>query len=246
MTLRILSYNIEEGGGNRLDRIAEVIRQAHPDVVALLEAADRGNAEWLAGALNMQLVFGEANNEQDHVVWLSRLPISRSVNRRHPGLAKTLLEIEVVAGDEPVTLFATHLGSRWDVPQPADEIPIILKLMEGAAGTPHVLVGDFNALGPDDPVGQPPGGEPKRGEAIEGAPRPAIRRILAAGYVDCFRMLHPQAPGYTYPSHHPWLRLDYIFASPELAPHLGACEVVQGTAAATASDHFPMRAEFRW
>ncbi len=57
----------------------------------------------------------------------------------------------------------------------------------------------------------------KRGDPVDGAPRLAIRRILEDGYVDCYRRLHPRTPGFTYPSDVPWLRLDYILASPALA-----------------------------
>lgn len=244
MVLRILSYNIQEGGEGRLHDIANVIRQQCPDAVALLEAANRAHVETLAGMVDMQLVFGEGNNSEAHIAWLSRYPIARSRNHRDTRLAKTLLEIEVRAEVAGVRLFATHLGSRWDVPQPPDEVPVILQLLRSASGRPHALVGDFNALHPDDPVGQPPDGVQKRGEAVDGAPRQAIGMLLEGGYVDCYRALHPDTPGYTYPSEHPWLRLDYVFASPALARGLRACNVVQGATAAGASDHFPVRAEF--
>jgi endonuclease/exonuclease/phosphatase family metal-dependent hydrolase len=243
--MRVLSYNIREGGAGRLDRIAAVIQRQSPDAVALLEAADRESAEWLARELTMRLAFGEANNEQGHVAWLSRLPVRRSDNYRHPGLAKTLLAIEVPAGGGTVVLFATHLGSRWDVPQPADEVPVILSLVDQATTTPHLIVGDFNALRAGEPVGDPPDGDQKRGDAVDGAPRRAIQLMVDAGYVDCYRNRHPRARGYTYPSHHPWLRLDYIFASPALAAHLHSCDVVKGVEATAASDHYAVSAEFR-
>jgi endonuclease/exonuclease/phosphatase family metal-dependent hydrolase len=244
MTLRILSYNIREGGGDRLDRLCEVMRQQDADAIALLEAASRRNAEWLAQALGMELVYGEANNQQGDIAWLSRLPISRARNQRHPALAKTLVEIEVLADDAPVTLFATHLASRWDAVIPEAEVPIILERLREAGDRLHALVGDFNALRPGDPVGEPPGAEIRRGDAVDGAPRRTIQQILGAGYVDCYRSRHPASPGYTYPSYHRWLRLDYIFASPALAPWLVTCDVVQDDPATTASDHLPVVAEF--
>ncbi|MHB8597577.1 MAG: endonuclease/exonuclease/phosphatase family protein [Ktedonobacteraceae bacterium] len=43
----------------------------------------------------------------------------------------------------------------------------------------------------------------------------------------------------------PTLRIDYIFASPNLIKHLYACDVVMGGDAEKASDHFPIGAEFR-
>jgi exodeoxyribonuclease III len=243
MTFKVLSYNIREGGDDRLQGIAAIIRKQQPDAVALLEATSRANALTLAQDLEMQLAFGEANNSI-HVAWLSRLAIQRERNHRLAVLAKTLLEIEVVREGAPLRLFATHLASRWDGRQPVDEIPAILDVLRPLADQPHLLVGDLNALRPGDPVGTPPPGEEKRGDALPGAPRRAIRLILGAGYVDCYRSLHPQAPGYTYPSHAPWLRLDYIFASPPVAARVWGCDIVMREVAERASDHFPIWAEF--
>ena len=243
MAFRVLSYNIREGGGDRLAAIADTVRQQQPDAVALLEA-DEANALILAQALRMRLVFGEGNSSY-HVAWLSRLPLRRTENHRRAALAKTVLEIEVVWQDAPLHLFATHLGSRWDTPQPVAETPVILDLLRPRAGQPHLLLGDFNALRPGDPVGAPPPGVEKRGEARPGAERRALRPLVDAGYVDCYRALHPEEAGYTYPSGAPWLRLDYIFASPRMAAWLHGCEVVTGGHAPRASDHLPVRAEFQ-
>jgi exodeoxyribonuclease III len=243
MTLKVLSYNIREGGDDRLHGIAAIIRKQQPDAVALLEATSRAHALTLAQALRMQLAFGEANNSI-HVAWLSRLPIQRTENHRLAALAKTLLEIEVVWQDAPLRLFATQLASRWDGRRPVDELPAILDVLRPLAGRPHLLVGDLNALRPVDPVGTPPHGEEKRGDALPGAPRRAIHLILDAGYLDCYRSLHPETPGYTYPSDGPWLRLDYIFAAPQMAARLRGCDIVLGEEAEQASDHFPIWAEF--
>lgn len=106
-------------------------------------------------------------------------------------------------------------------------------------------MGDLNSLGPGDPVGTPPNRVEPREEAKEDAPRQTIQQILDAGYSDCHRTLHPEEPGYTYPSCSPWLRLDYVFVSPDMATHLSACEVVSGEEALRASDHLPVLATFR-
>lgn len=81
-------------------------------------------------------------------------------------------------------------------------------------------------------------------EAERLLPRHAIRHVLAAGYTDCFRQLHPDEPGYTFPAPEPALRLDYIFAPPSMQGRLRSCEVVDVPAAGTASDHRPLVARF--
>ncbi len=74
-----------------------------------------------------------------------------------------------------------------------------------------------------------------------------IDLLLNAGYVDCFRQLHPHEHGYTFPSSFPSLRIDYIFASSELAASLVSCAVISegdGMSGEEASDHLPVLAEF--
>jgi endonuclease/exonuclease/phosphatase family metal-dependent hydrolase len=77
--------------------------------------------------------------------------------------------------------------------------------------------------------------------------RGTIRLLRRAGYVDSFRHIHQHAWGFTCPAKAPAGRIDYIFASPELAGRLSSCSVVtegntiQGD---EASDHLPVLAEF--
>ncbi len=244
MTFTVMSYNIKEGGEGRLPLIVDIIKEQHPDVVALLEANSRPAVERLARDLGMRVAYGDANSAFA-VAWLSRMPIERAQNHRFAALAKTLLEIEVAWAGETVHLFATHLAARGDARRPADEVPVILDALRPVADRPHLLVGDFNAVRPGDPVGAPPHGVEKWGDARPCAPRQAIRLIIDAGYTDCYHVLHPREPGYTYPSDAPWLRLDYIFASPRMAARLHTCEVIAGGHAPRASDHLPLRAVFR-
>lgn len=76
-----------------------------------------------------------------------------------------------------------------------------------------------------------------------------VPRLTAAGYVDCFRGLHPRARGYTCATWLPAARVDYMFASADLAGRVVSCEVLGGRGrlghemTATASDHFPVVAE---
>jgi endonuclease/exonuclease/phosphatase (EEP) superfamily protein YafD len=93
MALRVLSYNILVGGENRLPLIANVIQKHLPDVVALLEANSRANAEVLAQQLQMNLTFGEANSEFQ-VAWLSKSPVLSSKNYRPPIFSNPNIRLE--------------------------------------------------------------------------------------------------------------------------------------------------------
>lgn len=75
-----------------------------------------------------------------------------------------------------------------------------------------------------------------------------IERMLAEGYVDAYREIHPRAHGYTCATWLPAARIDYIFLSPDLSPALRHAEVIGSRAAPdadaqTASDHFPLYAD---
>lgn len=79
------------------------------------------------------------------------------------------------------------------------------------------------------------------------APRSSIRLLRNAGYIDCYRHLHPHVHGFTCPATLPAGRIDYIFASPDLAERLVTCDVVtegEGIPGNHASDHLAVAATF--
>jgi endonuclease/exonuclease/phosphatase family metal-dependent hydrolase len=229
--LRVVTWNILDGGAGRLDRIASVLRHVDADVVALQEANDRDLAERLAVVLGMELVYGEANSPFA-VAWLSRLPIARSENHRLPVLGKTLLEVEVVG----LRLFATHLSAGRapkDEPRRVSEVEAIL---ERVGDGQCMLVGDFNSAHPGDEVGLAPAEEHAPPGYVSRRP---IDLVLEHGFVDCFRALHPDERGWTFTSAQPWARFDFVFATPGL--DVRSCDVL--ASAGNASDHFPVVAE---
>jgi len=242
MTFKVMSYNIENGGVGRMGMLADIIRRQQPDAVALLEADHRGTVVAIADQLGMHLVYGEANCPAA-IAWLSRLPIVQSRNHRLPALSKTLLEVAVVWGGTDVVLFATHLihgRTRASAGRRVAEVQAILDVLRMQQNVRHVVVGDFNALHPADPLGTPPVGETHGYFA-----RKPTQLLLAAGYTDCYRHLQRATPGYTYPASHPWMRLDYIFAAAPMAGHLYASDIDTGEPTQQASDHLPVWAAFR-
>ena len=223
--MRVLTWNIWEGGRDRLGAVEEMLRAHEPDVVALQEANHRAEVEALAGRLGMELVYGEANSPYA-VAWLSREPVARARNHRLRVLDKTLLEIEVGG----LCLCTTHLSAGRtlaDEPHRIDETRAVLAEVGTSA---DVLAGDFNAVHPSDEIGTPP-----PDEHLDHVSRTPIELVLAAGFVDCYRELHPDTDGWTYLSWNPWARIDFVFARQK--PH--SCEVVQ----TDASDHFAVVAD---
>ena len=67
-----------------------------------------------------------------------------------------------------------------------------------------------------------------------------IQTVLDAGYVDAFRRVHPEEPGFTVPARDPHVRLDYAFVPAAYADRIAGCRRVEHPDAATASDHLPL------
>lgn len=200
----------------------------------------------MAADLDIRIVIGEANSPP-HLAWLSQMPFTRVVNHRLPILSRTLLEVDCGDDAAALQLFATHLAPIWEAVDNdrLDEAKVILRILMMQPGKPHLLVGDFNALDPNDAVGSPPPRDVSELRMAQTVPRHFIDLFVEAGSVDCYRAVHPRLPGYTYPTDAPWARIDFIFASPPMAERLVGCNVITGAEAQVASDHFPIWAEFR-
>src|ERR1700742_3098059 len=111
--MRVVSYNIPDGGEGRADPLAEVIEAQHPDIVALIEADVPAVNERIAKRLNMDLIH--AVGQSDSVAILSRWTIAESVNygALHPSLSKSCLAaiIQSPTG-ETWPVCALHLHAR--------------------------------------------------------------------------------------------------------------------------------------
>ncbi len=75
-----------------------------------------------------------------------------------------------------------------------------------------------------------------------------VERLLSEGYVDCYRQVHPRARGLTCATWQLAARVDYVFATPDVATAVVMADVVGGRTwpdsdAAAASDHFPVVVE---
>lgn len=159
--MRILTYNIAGNRGRRrpdyLERIAEVIREADPDVVGLQEVVHRrgGAAEpeaILERLTGMDAVFVPAHQFRHHCLGnavLFREPIQETITHELPHSwpeRRVLLEVRGNVRNLPVTVFCTHLvhmaraAARLRLAQ-AGAVAEQLR----RCGQPHVLLGDLNA-----------------------------------------------------------------------------------------------------
>ena len=252
--MRLVSYNILDGGAGRADALAEVIAARRPDLVALVEAEDEAVVDVLARRLGMGALHARGNTHASAL--LTRWPVRESINHAplHGGFEKSLLEATVVgpAGRE-WTVYVIHLHARAteaDEEQRMRELDVVFKVTQPhrAAGRPHLLCGDFNANAPYqriDPAKCKPRTRREWEENGGGLPRRAVQRLLDAGYVDTLRELHPadaETAG-SFTTEFPGQRVDYVFAFGTERALVKEAWVDQSEPARGASDHFPVGLE---
>lgn len=117
------------------------------------------------------------------------------------------------------------------MPQSTAKLPYWEALINGAKPSGiDLLVGDFNT-GNNDLDKAP------RGAKFIGPEMPG--RLIAAGYTDMWRSLHPRVREYSWFSRpgDNGFRLDYVFAGPDLARQIRFCEFDHVPRASGETDH---------
>jgi endonuclease/exonuclease/phosphatase family metal-dependent hydrolase len=254
--MRIVSYNILDGGEGRADPLAEVLQAQRADVIALVEASFGPVVERIAARLDMDYVVAEGNKDSAASALLSRWPIRDSVNHAalRPGLTKSLLEATVVTpefGELPVGVVHLHAhAAEADERAREAELAAVLEVFAAARRErrPHVLCGDFNANAPSQRIDPAKVKESTRREWEQNGgqlPRRIVQALLDAGYVDALHVLKgPEAETTgTFSTQHPGQRVDYIFTFGIGRPRLRDAWIEQDRLAKYASDHFPIGAE---
>jgi endonuclease/exonuclease/phosphatase family metal-dependent hydrolase len=252
--MRIVSYNILDGGGERESKIADTIIQQKPDIVALVEADEKRIVEHIAGEVGMNFIH--AGGGRKGAALLSRWTIRKAID--HAALRseklKSLLEANVVEpnGQEwiiGVIHLAAHAGEA-DERKRETQIAIVLDVFahHRQSHRPHLLVGDFNSNSPIQQI-DPQQCKPetrKQWQANGGEiPRRVVRKILDAGYIDSLYAFDPPqaATNGSFSTEFPGQRVDYIFAFGFAAPNIKHAWIEKTPPAKDASDHFPIGAE---
>jgi endonuclease/exonuclease/phosphatase family metal-dependent hydrolase len=252
MQLKILTYNVLDGGAGREALILQVLQHARPDVVILEEVYEAPFVEQLGQVLSMQPFFGEGNRRR-RVALLSRVPVEKFQSHHpNPPIWRNFVEAELryqpgkrlrVFGVHPMAgleVLAQEAWRWW-------EARTILRQVHHSMDQPCLIGGDFNAISPRDwaDVGRMPRWV-RLAILLQGNHiyRMSMRAYLGAGFVDCFRRLNPQAAGFTYPVPQPYAPLDHLLVNAALVPAVRRCAVLtEPQAAQLASDHYPLMLE---
>lgn len=227
--LRVMTYNIRFGKGWDdqwdLDRTAEVIRNANPDMIGIQEV-DR---EWssrsqfkdvvteLAERLGMFYTFAPSMDkapgtpgEKFGNAILSKYPIDEVWSRLLPadGMGRGMVGVCLHINGFPVNFVTTHLGlSKSDRLNQVDEI---LKALEEVSG-PTIITGDWNVNDQAEEVS-----------------------AMTRAFQDTQAVAGKSGIGTFYRKDGTRERIDFIFASPEFGvDSVDIPEVI-------ASDHLPV------
>ena len=222
-----------------------MVRAADPDLVVLQEATRPEVVARVAETTGMKSWIAHPGHS---VGFMSRVPIDHHEWHRPWPSRRAFLEI-VPKGDR-LRLFGVHLSavhSNWTEKRRVRELRALLSGIEKHQHGFHVITGDFNTLAPGEQLAVEK--LPYRLQALLWLTGGRIRWktvqiMLDAGYLDAYRMLHPDDPGFTFPTWDPHVRLDYAFVPAASADRLKSCRVVaEPGGLKDASDHLPLLTE---
>jgi endonuclease/exonuclease/phosphatase family metal-dependent hydrolase len=177
--MKLLTYNIHhwEGSDGRVDvsRATKVIYESGAEVVALnevfhpatTEPGEQPLLEAMAQHLSMAYVFGETLSFYPEAGFpapygnalLTRCPILSAEahlmvdlpGREQRGFLRAVLD---TGKPPPLTVYVTHLDHRHEDARLA-QAKSMLQLIARCGDSPHIVLGDFNALAPSE-AAQPP------------------------------------------------------------------------------------------
>jgi exodeoxyribonuclease III len=255
--MKLATFNVN-GVNGRLPRLLEWLAEAQPDV-ACLQEIKTGDASFPIDAIEAAGYGAIWHGQPRHhgVAILARGDIPVEIRRGLPGDESDAQARYLEARVKGVTVASVYLPNGN--PQPGPRFDYKLAWFERltrhaqtlrADGGAVVLAGDFNVVPTNadiynawlwrfDAVLQPES-------------KAAYRRLLAQGWVDAARYLHPKDRTYTF-----WVneaafrrnagfRMDFLLLNSELAPRLLRAEVdTEHRARHKPSDHAPVWIELK-
>lgn len=224
--MRLVTLNLRHGGGRRMPALLEALLGHAPDVLVLTEHQHNAPSillrEGLSAAGLRHQIASHDRPRVNHLLVASRRPLQAAPKLCLSFDRQRMLCVRV----DGLRLVAAHLPNlraklpHWEA---------LLRLAPSGRRTPTAYIGDFNT------------GHNVRD--VEDGPFPftasaQMEALLACGWVDAWRHLHPHAREYTWFSHRSrGFRLDHAFLSPACAPRLRAAWFDHAVRKTGATDH---------
>lgn len=226
----LITWNLHHGGGIKIARIIEALKNNPADVVVLTEFRDGENGKKIKDTLSSQGLTYQCSSVMpsatNGVLIASRyelIPLEAVSHR--------LVPVSIPALD--LTVLGLHIPGENDKWGKKEHWEQVLSFAKKHANQRTTLLGDFNTGLAQDAEGTPF----TRGEAMQS--------LLELGYQDAWRTKHGERREYTwYSNAENGFRLDYAFLSPALSPHLLSADHLQDVRISRISDHALLRVSF--
>ena len=201
--MKVATFNVN-GVNGRLPRLLEWLRDSAPDIVCLQEIKttdERVPARAIADAGYGAIWHGQRAHHG--VAILARDETPQETRRGLPGDADDRESRYLEAATKGIVVASVYLPNGN--PQPGPRFAYKLAWFERliaharalhAAGSPVVLAGDFNVVPTDADIYN--AWLWREDAVMQPESRDAYRRLLAQGWIDATRRLHPHDRIYTY------------------------------------------------
>jgi exodeoxyribonuclease-3 len=251
-TLRVLSYNVEDGFHHgdpaHLDQFITWAKEQKPDLALYQEMNDFTPEKLTAFAKQYGHSYSVLSKTAGYpVAMTSRYPIT-VIKIQNAPMTHSYIHAQVHGYDVMVLHLNPHIQQKR-----AEEIQLVLaELATIPASHKIILTGDFNSMNPHDGAGltekeiehlhQVEQQRPELHNLVNNEPDFSIMaKVEAAGLVDAYRLNRGEDQP-DYAKNHPSIahRIDYIWVSPNLKDKVLSCSFIYDDVTAHLSDHHPL------
>lgn len=255
--MRLVTWNVNSLGA-RMPRVLELLAEVRPDVVALQET------KCASAAFPHLELLAEGYTAVEHSAgrWAGVALLVRDgleVSDAGRGLAGEVAPDEaryVEATIDGITVASVYVvnGRSPDDPMFAAKLAFLdalgARARQLASRGPALIVGDFNVAPTDRDVWDPAAFV--GGTHVTDEERTRVEAVLGAGFVDAYRHLEPDEPGFTWWDYRAGafhrglgMRLDLLLATEDLARKLTRCVPLRAyRKGPKPSDHAPVLLEW--
>ena len=254
--VKLMTYNLLNGGENGIDKIIEIIKNELPDFLTINEANSFTDNDFkilkdvatAGNFVNYKLALSGQYN--CHVAVFSRYLWKCVEEIRPVDRACLLAEFDTSLGK--LSVGGLHL-TPYTEDRRITEIDLITRAQSKYEN--KILMGDMNSLTEEDGYDEEmiKGFNEKQIKKFTAGGKfrfDAMKRIMSSGYVDPAVILKKNKI-YTAPTSineygvHTNMRLDYILVSKTLRKNIGEYNVVKNVLSEVCSDHYPVTLELK-
>lgn len=251
-----MTYNILGGSEDRIDLIVDTILDESPDFLVVNEANSflpdvSGHLRKLADTTGLSYAAAAPSGQDTfHVLLFSEKPLDYVQFLTPLVRAGVIAVVDSIFGQ--LAIVGTHLTPFAE----HERLTEITSILEAVKPYPNaIIMGDLNALSPDDDYRHLTYAEMntvqrEKFTADEQVRFDTIRKVEEAGFVDTAvaqeRNHLPTSPtALTHDVAHANTRLDYVFVSQPLANYVVDYRVIKNRNTVIASDHYPVVVELK-